>query len=576
MSKKRKKKNIISKNQKSFYFEDYLETNQNLKKEKNSQISIDRIYILFLCFFSLISLFAFKIIIVSVQSSGFAENISPKSNFISSRKDIMDRNEIILARNIKAYHGAIKPGLVKDKKKFVVKIKLALPEINSSNLLHKLENKKYFYLKKRLSADQREKLWKLGEKGLIFEPFQTRIYPHSNLYSHILGQVDYDNYGLSGVEYYYDDFLRNIKNDEKPLNLSLDTNLQYIIEDELKTSSKIFKASGSAALLLDAANGEILSLVSLPDFDLNKRNKINDKKYMNKITNGVFELGSIFKTFTVALALEEKLVEPKTLINGIKNKIKCSVHEISDIKKFPDAMTVEDILIQSSNIGTIKIAQTIGEKKYKNFLNKLGILKSPNLELYEIGTPIPFKWNKCKLETISYGHGITTTPLQAAAVYAGLVNGGKFINPTLIKNKNEQIKYNRIVSEDTSKKIKNILRKVVTDKKGTASLADIFGYNVLGKTGTSQNYLDKSKNINTFISSFAVTNKTYVLLVMYDDPKVASNLIYDYRGMKLKGTRNEAGWNAVYSAGKIIERIGPILAINNYEVYDDYVVKKTD
>ena len=239
-------------------------------------------------------------------------------------------------------------------------------------------------------------------------------------------------------------------------------------------------------------------------------------------------------------------------------------------------MTVEDILIQSSNIGTIKIAQKIGEEKYKNFLNKIDILKTSKIELYEIGTPIPFNWNKCKLETISYGHGITTTPLQAAAVYAGLVNGGKLVNPTLIKGKNGLKKRKQIVSEDTSNKIKMILRKVVTEEKGTASLADIFGYEVLGKTGTSQNYLDKNKNINTFISSFEATKKSYVLLVMLDDPQIAKNLIYNYRGYKIKGTRNEAGWNAVYSAGKIIEKIGPILAINNYDVGDSYVVKKTN
>ena len=572
---KRKKKNV-NKNQKSFYFEDYLETNQNFSNKKKFLISVDRVYLLFFCFFSLISIFAFKIIIVSVQSSNFSEAISNNSNFVSLRRDIMDRNKVILARNIKAYHAAVNPSLVKDKKKFAVKVKLALPEIDILNLLAKLEKNKYFYIRKRLSADQRDKLWKLGERGLIFEPFQTRVYPQSDLYSHILGQVDYDNYGLSGIEYFYDKALRDLKKIDKKLTLTLDTNLQYIVKEELENSLKIFDAKGAAALLLDAKNGEILSLVSLPDYNLNKREKIDDVKYMNKITNGVFELGSIFKTFTIALALDEKLVEPKTSITGIDKKMKCSIHEISDIKNFPQTMTVEDILIQSSNIGTIKIAQKIGEEKYKKFLNKIDILKTSKVELNEIGNPIPFDWNKCKLETISYGHGITTTPLQAAAVYAGLVNGGKLVNPTLIKGKNGLKKRKQIVSEDTSNKIKMILRKVVTEEKGTASLADVFGYEVLGKTGTSQNYLDKNKNINTFISSFEATKKSYVLLVMLDDPQIAKNLIYDYRGYKIKGTRNEAGWNAVYSAGKIIEKIGPILAINNYDVGDSYVVKKTN
>ena len=379
---------------------------------------------------------------------------------------------------------------------------------------------------------EKEKLWKLGEKGIIFEPFQTRVYPHSNLYSHIIGQTDYDNYGISGVENYYDNYLRDQKKFDKPLQLSLDTNIQYLIKNELEEALKIFKAEGAASLLMDSENGEVLSLVSLPDFNINKRISLNDKAYMNKITKGVFELGSIFKTFTVALALDEELVESETIIKNIKKNIKCSIHNISDIKEFPDTMTVEDILVQSSNIGTIKIARKIGEEKYKQFLKDLNLFNRPKFELDEIGSPIPFNWNKCKLETISFGHGITTTPLQAAAAYATLINGGKLILPTLQKDKNNNLNLKRIISEETSLKLKKILRKVVTDKKGTASLADIYGYNVSGKTGTSQYYNDKNKNINTFISSFKASNKNYILLVMLDDPQIAEILIYDYRGSK--------------------------------------------
>ena len=192
---------------------------------------------------------------------------------------------------------------------------------------------------------EKDKLWKLGEKGIIFEPFQTRVYPHSNLYSHIIGQTDYDNYGISGVENYYDNYLRDKKKLDKPLQLSLDTNIQYLIKNELKEAIKIFKAKGAASLLMDSENGEVLSLVSLPDFNINKRINLKDKAFMNKVTKGVFELGSIFKTFTVALALEEEIVDTKTIITNIKKDIKCSVHKISDIKEFPESMTVEDILI---------------------------------------------------------------------------------------------------------------------------------------------------------------------------------------------------------------------------------------
>ena len=574
MVKKKQKKNINT-NQQSFFFEDYLSTNQKFNKEKKFIINEDRIYILFFSFFSLILIFSIKIIFVSFQSSTYSEIINYKYNYNPTRNDIVDRNGVLLSRSINAYHAAVKPNLIKDKKKFLVKIKLALPELDPQYLIKNLNQKKYFYLKKRLTDTQRDKLWKLGEKGIFFEPFQTRVYPHSDLYSHIIGQTDYDNYGISGVENYYDNYLRDKKNAGKPLKLSLDTSIQYLVKNELEEAMKIFKAEGAASILMDSNNGEVLALVSLPDFNINKRIDLKDEAFMNKITKGVFELGSIFKTFTVALALEEEIVDTKTIIKNIKNNIKCSIHEISDIKQFPEAMTVEDILIQSSNIGTVNIARKVGEKKYKKFWKQWNLLNSPKFELDEIGSPIPFNWNKCKLETISFGHGITTTPLQAATAYASLINGGKLISPTLEKDKNNNVNFQRIISEETSKKIKDILRKVVTDEKGTASLANIYGYNVSGKTGTSQYYDDENKNINTFISFFTASNTNYILLVMLDNPQIAKNLIYNYRGVKIKGTRNEAGWNAVYSTGKIIEKIGPILAINNKEVLNHHVVKKT-
>ena len=334
-----------------------------------------------------------------------------------------------------------------------------------------------------------------------------------------------------------------------------------------------FKAIGAAGLLMDAQNGEILSLVSLPDFNINKRKSITKHEFTNKITKSVYELGSIFKTFTIALALEKNLYEPSSIIKNIPNKIKCSIYEISDIKIFPKNLSVEDILIRSSNIGTLMIAREIGENNFKIFLNKLNLLKKPNLEINEVGTPLKFRWDKCKLETVSYGHGITTTPLQATAAYASLINDGYLISPTLIKNKNDE-KKNRIISSQTSKEMREILRKVVTDKEGTASLANIFGYEVSGKTGTSEYYKNEKKNINTFISFFYINQKKYVLLVMLDNPQVATDLVYNYRGVQVKGSRNEAGWNSVYTSGKIIEKIGPILAINSKEFDNNYVVKK--
>ena len=368
MRKKNKRnKKYITKNQKSFYFEDYFETNLRNKKVKNSTISQDRVYLLFF-FFSLVTIFSIKIILVSLKS---VESYFQKNNTIyqkTLRRDIIDRNGVVVSRNINSFHAAINPRMIKNKENFLLNIRLNFPDLKIENIEQKFKRGKYFYLKKRLDQQEKEKLWSLGQKGIIFEPFQSRIYTHSNLFSHILGQVDYDNYGVSGVEKYFDKELKDKSLIDEPLQLSLDTNIQYIINDELENAVTTFKATGGGALLMNVNNGEILSLVSLPNFDINKRSQIIDKNYINKITKGVYELGSIFKTFTVALALEKNLVTPETLIKDIPRKIKCSIHNISDLKQFPKDLSVEEILIRSSNIGTLILAKKVGQQEFKNLL----------------------------------------------------------------------------------------------------------------------------------------------------------------------------------------------------------------
>ena len=572
MKKKYKKSKNLNLNQKSFYFEDYLETNKKNKFSQKNNLSHDRMYLLFFLFFSLIVIFSIRIIHVSLNKIelNVQENIPKKFSLL--RRDIVDRNGALISRNIKSFHAAINPKLIKNKENFIIKLRLNFPQLPIKKIENKLKQDKYFYLKKRINQSEKERLWSLGEKGIIFEPFQSRIYTHANLFSHIIGQVDYDNYGISGIEKSFDKELKDKNFANQPLELTLDTNLQHIINKELYQALDNFKATGGASLLMDVENGEILSLVSLPNYNINHRANVKDEKYINKITKGVYELGSIFKTFTLAIALDSNLVKSNTIIKDIPRSIKCSKYEISDIKKFPNDLSVEDILIRSSNIGTLLIAKQIGEERFKNFLEKTNLLKSPNLQLEEVGSPIKFNWNKCKLETVSFGHGITTTPLQAVAVYAALVNGGIIVKPNLIKNKSVRSN-DRIVSQNTSLEINKILRKVVTEKEGTASLADIHGYYVGGKTGTSQNYQDENDNLNTFISIFPTYKPKYALLVMLENPQIAKNLVYNYRGVKIKGTRNEAGWNSVYVAGKIIKKIGPILAIKSND-FNQYVAEK--
>ena len=399
------------------------------------------------------------------------------------------------------------------------------------------------------------------------------MYTHGDLFSHIIGQVDYDNYGVSGIEKYFDRELKNKKLLSQPLKLTLDSNIQHIINKDLNKAIKTFRATGGGALLMDANNGDILSLVSLPNFNINKRSNIKDEKYINKITKGVYELGSIFKTFTVALALDYKLVNTKTVIEEIPRKISCSKHEITDMKEHPKNLTVEEILVRSSNVGSVILAQKIGEKRYKNFIEKTKLTRSPVIELEEVGSPHKLNWNRCKLETISFGHGITTTPLQITALYSAMANGGKLVSPSLVKNREIQLSDN-IVSKNTSIELRKILRKVVSSKDGTASLADKNGYLVGGKTGTAESYGDKKNRINSFVSVFPTNKPNYALFIMLENPKINKELIYEYRGVKTKAPYNTSGWNSVYVAGKIIEKIGPILAIKNKEFNSQHVVEK--
>ena len=573
MKKRIKKNKNFNINQKSFYFEDYLETNKKKIFSQKNNFSHDRIYLLFFLFISLILIFSIRIVHVSMSKIEIYDNFNSLNKFSVLRRDIVDRNGVLISRNVTSFHAAVNPKLIKNKDNFLIKLRLNFPELPIKKIKKRLYQDKYFYLKKRINQIDKEKFWSLGEKGIIFEPFQSRIYTHANLFSHIVGQVDFDNYGISGIEKFFDKDLKENEKINQPLKLTLDTNIQHLISKELNKALITFNATGGGALLMNVNTGEILSLVSLPDFDINERAAITDKKYINRITKGVYELGSIFKTFTVAIALENKIVKPDTIIKNIPRTIKCSNHEISDVKKFPENLSVEDILIRSSNVGTLLIARKIGEEKYKKFINNSNLLKNSKIQLEEVGTPLKFNWDKCKLETVSYGHGITTTPLQAATVYASLVNGGKIIEPSLIK-KNDKKKYETLISNETSKIINRILRKVVTQEEGTAKLANIEGYYVGGKTGTSQNYNFKDENLNTFISIFPFQKPKYVLLIMFENPQVAKNLIYDYKGAKIKAFRNEAGWNSVYVAGKIIEKIGPILAIKNKDFNDQYVAEK--
>ena len=453
-----------------------------------------------------------------------------------------------------------------------------LPEIDLKKIKHKLDNDEFFWLGKRLTPQEKDRLWLIGNKAFVFEQRPSRIYPQRNLFSHVLGQTDDINDGISGIEKSLDKDLNNKKKIEIPLRLTLDSNLQYLIRQELMQAQLDFNNVGSAAILMNVENGAILSLISLPDYDLNKRISIDSDVFTNKITLGVYELGSVFKTFTIAAGLENQLINPNTVFRNLENSLTCDKYTISEHDKLPKNLSTEQILIRSSNIGAIRIAQKVGVKKYSDFLNSLELLSTINFDLEEIGTPLSFNWGKCKLATSAYGHGITTTPLQLAKAYAILGNGGYKIQPTLLqKEKISLEKREKIISEKTSNAINLMLRKVVSQIEGTANFANVEGYEIAGKTGTAIKYNSKEK-LNTFVSLFPANEPKYVLLVMLDEPKPAPNFVYEFspsekfpNGNKHKGeTRNTSGWNTVVVAGKIIEKIGPILAINNLEASNNF------
>ena len=390
------------------------------------------------------------------------------------------------------------------------------------------------------------------------------------MFSHVLGQIDDDNNGVSGIEKFFD---YELKKSNDPLKLTVDSDIQFLIREELLKAKEIFKNLGSAAILMNVNNGDIVSLISLPDFDLNKRENIQDLNYTNKITKGVYELGSVFKTFTLAAGFDEGIIEPDTEFKNLEKKLICAGHSIEEYdKKMPSNLTAEQILIRSSNIGAVKIAQQIGIEKFKLFLEKIGTLNKIEFDIEEVGQPLNFNWGKCKLATSSFGHGITTTPLQLVKAYSIITNGGYNINPTLIKkNLKKSYTKKRILNEEVSNKINPILRKVVSTDEGTAHFADVEGYQVGGKTGTADKarYGGYSKDkINTFVSIFPISKPKYVLLVLLDEPKPSKEYVYHYRDGRTpyKGNwRNTAGWTSVEIAGKIIEKIGPILATKYIE-----------
>ena len=548
--------------------------NDDFKYNKNKSdldIKFNRIAFIFFFFFIISIIYSIHLIHLGSRKSDLSNDNQGKIINKLNRADIVDRNGSFLAKTVSSIDIGINPVEIINQKKLLLNLRYIFPDKDYALVKTQLKNKKFFWFEKKISDENYEKVMMLGDKSIKAEEKLSRIYPQKNLFSHIIGQIDNDNIGISGLEKSLDEKLRNNK---KLFQLTVDKDIQFLIREELFKYNKIFKTKGSAAILMDVNNGQIISIVSLPDFDPNKRINITDTNYINRATKGVYELGSVFKTFTLAAGIHEGVIEPETEFKNLKKSIQCGKNTISEYdKKIPSDLTAEQILIRSGNIGSVRIGQIIGLERFKIFLNELSLINSIEFDIDEIGIPISFKWGKCKLATSSYGHGITTTILQLANAYSIIVNGGYRISPTLLKNE-KKLKRKKILKNEVSNKINPILRKIVTTKEGTASLANIDGYEVGGKTGTAQKSTAggySNIKINTFVSVFPTSNPKFTLVVMLDEPKTNSEYIYNYRDgsdIKYKGTPfNTAGWTSVEVVGQIIEKIGPILATKYNEVY---------
>jgi len=552
-----------------------LENQQNdilFKKSKsNLNIKFNRIAFIFFIFFIISIIFSIHLIHLGSRKA----NIEKKdiiNNYPNNllRADILDRDGNYLSKTVNSIDIGISPAKIIDEKKLLLNLKYIFPNKNYNEIKKNIDKGKFFYFEKKVSEEKYNQLMKLGDKSIEPRENILRLYPQKNLFSHIIGQIDNDNYGISGIEKSFD---KELKSRSEPLRLTLDSDIQFLIRKELIKYNKIFNTKGSGAILMNIHSGEIIAFSSLPDFDLNKREKITDKNYINRVSKGVYEFGSVFKTFTLAAAFDEKLIEPDTKFYNLPKSLTCYGFPIREYdKEIPSDLSAEEILIRSGNVGSVKIGQEVGEEKFKSFLTKIGVLGKIDFDIQEVGKPIKFNWGKCPLATASYGHGITTTLIQLAKAYSIISNGGFYIDPSLVKRE-IVLKKKRVLKKDVSKKILPILRKIVTTKEGTASLANVNGYEIGGKTGTANKSINgaySNEKVNTFVSVFPTSKPHFVMAIMLDESSRNESYVYNYRdgsNFKLLGTpRNTAGWTTVEVTGQIMDKIGPILATKYLEI----------
>ena len=547
-----------NKDQLNLYFD---EGSFQKKENKNLDVRINIIISVFLIFsFLTVS----KLFALGMDKKNFFFYETYLSEPVK-RRPIVDQNNNLLAYNIKTHDLLIRTKKIKNFENLNLKLKIKFPDIDLKKIKN-LNGKSFHIIKKNLNPSEYNKAISLGEPSIELVSNEARIYPQKNLFSHIIGNVDTDNHGVSGIEKFLNDDLIDQSKIETPVVLSLDQNLQFIIHQTLTEGLKVFSAKGASAVLINANNGKVVSMVSLPDYNLNERSINNQDNYFNKNTKGLYEMGSVFKTFTIANGLEFGKISREKIYNDLPSQVTCGKFVIEEYKYSKDKknLSVNDILVESSNIGTIRVVQDTGLENYQNFLKKIGIFDYSKVELPEVSASTNVRWGKCRTLTASFGHGINTSPLQLTRAFASIINGGNLYETSILKNKPVKVS-SKIMSESNSEIMREILRTNV-DKKyyrgGSGRKADINGYDVMGKTGTALKPSKSQKGysneiLNVFTSAFQVDGNYYALTVLIDEPKGSPEL--------WGHNRRESGWNAGYLNGQIIQKIGPILNTLDYQ-----------
>jgi len=488
---------------------------------------------------------------------------------LNTRADIIDRHGRVLATNFATNALYAHPHEIIDARAAADGLTEIFPDMDADALYRRFTSEaRFIWLRRYISPEQEQQVHDLGEPGLLFGPREMRLYPNGSVASHVLGGAGFGQeavnaaevVGVAGIEAQFDSDLRDPARDG-PLQLSLDLTVQAAVEEVLAGGMALMNARGAAAVLMDADTGEIVALASLPDFDPNARPRPltegdqADSPLFNRALQGVYELGSVFKTFTVAQALDEGLVDLSTMVDTT-GPLRMAGFAIRDFHSYGPEQSVTDVFVHSSNIGTARLARMIGAERQRAFLDRLGLLEPTGVELVEAGAAHPLtpsRWGELSTMTISYGHGVSTSPVHLAAAYATIANGGTRVTPTLLR-RDAPVLGERVISEETSARMRALLRAVVTD--GTASFGEVEGYSVGGKTGSAelprpQGGYFEDRNINTFASVFPSDDPEYVLVVTLYEPAETSG----------PEPRRTAGWTSVPVAAEMIRRVAPLLGL---------------